>query len=298
MQLVEDDKYGWSRKPSSCEKGHAPKERSVNFEVVYKSIILPAIHLINERNPGIRIDCTRGEDLSDGGNIVSQFLQRICQAEITITDVTGFNSNVIFEYGIRLSVRDSLNILLCHEGVKLPLDFADQRFKAYHMGLGGNGATDYIVETIQNAMPLLLAEKPVESVENLFRRTVENETGRTLERRLMAAFESAPDLLVRLFNELNRICTEANAPGDKRICRLDPKLRDETWNLLENIGKVTENSSHLSRAIQLYELLTKLEGFREKRRDVFYNLNKLCSANPDFKEKAQFFLEKGMELED
>ena len=299
MQLVEDDKYGWSAKPSSCEKGHAPKEISVDFDEVYKSIILPAINLINGTNPGIKIDCTRGEDLLDGGNIVSQFLQKICQAEITISDVTGFNSNVIFEYGIRLSVRDSLNILLCHEGVKLPLDFAEQRFKTYHMRLGGgNDAKDYIVETILHALPLLLAEKSVESVENLFRRTVENATGRTQERRLMEVFEPAPDLLVRLLNALNTICSEANAPGDKKVFRLDPKLRDETWKLLEEIGKTMENSSNLSRAIELYELLTKLEGFREKRRDVFYNLNKLCSANPDFKEKAQFFLERGIEIED
>ena len=140
----------------------------MDFNEVYRSIILPAIDLINGRNPDIKIDCTRGEDLLDGGNIVSQFLQKICQAEITITDVTGFNSNVIFEYGIRLSVRDSLNILLCHEGVKLPLDFAEQRFKTYHMRLGGgNDAKDYIVETILHALPLLLAEKPLATIDRI-----------------------------------------------------------------------------------------------------------------------------------
>ena len=55
----------------------------------------------------------------------------VCSAEITITDVTGLNPNVLLEYGVRLSVRDSLNLLLCHRGVVLPIDIADQRYIEY-----------------------------------------------------------------------------------------------------------------------------------------------------------------------
>lgn len=128
MQLVADEKHGLCRVPSGCE-GHAAKVVMVNFEDVYKYIILEAIGKVNAAiaSRDLNIQCDRGEDLPQHGNIVSQFLQHICRAEITITDVTGLNPNVLLEYGIRLSVRDSLNLLLCHRGVLLPIDIADQR---------------------------------------------------------------------------------------------------------------------------------------------------------------------------
>src|SRR5450759_1554986 len=124
IRLVEDEKYGLSAAPSSCEQVHTSNSIPLDFQKVYKYIITPAITQINVAHTDLRIECTRGEDLPQGGNIVSQFLQQICRADITITDVTGFNPNVLLEYGIRLSVRDSLNILICHDGARLPLDIA------------------------------------------------------------------------------------------------------------------------------------------------------------------------------
>ena len=300
MRLVEDEKYGWSTAPSSCQNNHAPKETQVNFQEVYDDIICQAIKEVNGSNPDIRIVCTRGEDLLQGGNIVTQFLQRICQADITITDVTGFNPNVLFEYGIRLSVRDSLNILLCREGVKLPIDIANQLFIPYRTDnmTAGNKAKAAIVETIQHALPRLLTEKPVESVDDLFRRTVEHATGRTLERRLMTVLEPAPALLVDLLNELKRLDNEGKASGNSAL-RADPKLRNKTWKLLETIGStMRDDASNLDKAVELYKLLTKLEGFNEKCRDAYYILNEMCAADPARETEAQMYLEKAKELED
>ncbi|MGH8531594.1 MAG: hypothetical protein ACREV1_02420 [Gammaproteobacteria bacterium] len=287
MELVPDDKHGLSRLPSGCD-GRAAKVTSVNFQDVYDFIILEAIDKVNTAiaPQGLRIQITRGEDLAQGGNIVSQFLQQICRAEITITDVTGLNPNVLLEYGIRLSVRDSLNLLLCHRGVMLPIDIADQRFIEYTQEPAGvKQAREEIVRAIQHSLPTLLQETP-ESVENLFRRTVEVATGRHLERRLTQAFAPSAELTADLANEL------------QRLAGATPKLRDRCWNFLEGLAEtLLADSLGRERAIQIYSLLARLDGFREKRRDVFYKLNEICAEDPDRQADAQAYLEQAKALE-
>lgn len=287
MQLVADEKHGLSRLPSGCE-GRAAKVTSVNFQDVYEFIILEAIDKVNTAiaPQGLRIQVTRGEDLAQGGNIVSQFLQQICRAEITITDVTGLNPNVLLEYGIRLSVRDSLNLLLCHRGVMLPIDIADQRFIEYTQEPAGvKQAREEIVRAIQHSLPTLLQETP-ESVENLFRRTVEVATGRHLERRLTQAFAPSAELTADLANEL------------QRLAGATPKLRDRCWNFLEGLAEtLLADPLGRERAIEIYSLLARLDGFREKRRDVFYKLNEICAEDPGREADAQAYLEQAKALE-
>lgn len=287
MELVPDDKHGLSRLPSGCE-GRAAKVTSVNFQDVYEFIILEAIDKVNTAiaSQGLKIQVTRGEDLAQGGNIVSQFLQQICRAEITITDVTGLNPNVLLEYGIRLSVRDSLNLLLCHRGVMLPIDIADQRFIEYTQEPAGiKQAREEIVRAIQHSLPTLLQETP-ESVQNLFRRTVEVATGRHLERRLTQAFAPSAELTADLANEL------------QRLAGATPKLRDRCWNFLEGLAAtLIADALGRERAIEIYSLLARLDGFREKRRDVFYKLNEICAEDPDRQADAQAYLEQAKALE-
>lgn len=287
MELAPDDKHGLARLPSGCE-GRAAKVTSVNFQDVYEFIILEAIDKANTAiaPQGLKIQVTRGEDLAQGGNIVSQFLQHICRAEITITDVTGLNPNVLLEYGIRLSVRDSLNLLLCHRGVMLPIDIADQRCIEYTQEPAGvKQAREEIVRAIEHGLPTLLQENP-QSVENLFRRTVEVATGRHLERRLTQAYALFPELTADLWNEL------------QRLGGATPKLRDRCWNFLEAIAKtLLADPLGRERALEVYSLLTRLEGFREKRRDVFYDLHEICAEDPDRQADAQAYFEQAKALE-
>jgi hypothetical protein len=288
MQLVADERQGLCRVPSGCV-GHAAKVISVNFQDVYEYIIREAIEKVNAATAGqgITIQCTRGEDLAQGGSIVAQFLQHICRAEITITDVTGLNPNVLFEYGIRLSVRDSLNILICHRGVILPIDIYDQRFIEYTQEPSGvKQAREQIVQLIQESLPMLLRDAP-ESVDNLYRRTVELATGRHLERRMAQAFALAPRLTADLANEVQRLGHSA------------PKLRDRTWSFLESLAEMLlSDPLGRERAIEVYRLLTTLDGFRDKRRDAFYKLNEICDADPNRKAEAEDYLKQAKALED
>ncbi|MGH2437976.1 MAG: hypothetical protein ACRDFA_13430 [bacterium] len=294
MRLAVDAKRGLCAVPSSCV-GH-PGEIAVNFQHVYKYIILEAIREVN-RSADIQIQCTRGEDLPQGGNIVSQFLQHICRAEITITDLTGLNPNVLLEYGIRLSVRDSLNLVLCHEGLILPRDIGDQRCIEYSLGADGATKTrEEIVRSIQHSLPTLLQERP-DTVDNLFRRTVELATGRTLERRLAQAFEPAPGLVGELLSELQRLDHKAKLRGDPNL-RADPTLRYRAWKFLDDLGKTLRaDPAGPDRAIETYRLMAALEGFSDKRLDVFLQLHEICAADPNRKAEAQGYLEKVIELD-
>jgi hypothetical protein len=287
MELVTDEKDGLGRVPSGCA-GHSAKAVSVNFQDVYEFIILEAIEKVNAAIAarGLNIQCTRGEDLPLSGNIVSQFLQQICRAEITITDVTGLNPNVLFEYGIRLSVRDSLNLLLCHRGVILPIDIKDQRFIEYTQEPGGvKMARDEIVRTIEHSLATL-SPGTSGSGEDLFRRTVEVATGRHLEKELTKAFSPSAELTADLVNEIHE------------LGRANPKLRDRCWGFLEKLAEtLLVDPSGRERAIEVYRLLTTLKGFREKRRDVFYQLNEICAADPNREEEAQSYLEQAKALE-
>jgi hypothetical protein len=300
MRLVADERRGLCEAPSSCKVDHEPKNTiEVRFQDVYEFIIKDAVEKVNadSRDAGIRIECFRGEDLPEGGNIVSQFLKRICQAEITITDATGLNPNVMLEYGIRLSVRDSLNILLCHKGVELPIDIADQRCIWYSLQPAGvNQARAAIVQAIQHGLEAL-QQKSLEPEANLFRRTVETATGRDVERKLTPTFERTPALVADLIEELHRLDTEGKVRGDPKL-RAEPQLRYRAWTFLAGVGAVWEKDpTGPDRAIELYEMLTRLNGFKEKYKDIFYKLNEICALDPDRSAKAEAYLQKARELE-
>lgn len=288
MQFAEDVKYGLTGVPSGCDCREA-KVISVNFDNVYKFIIRQAIGRANEALALEKLkieDPVRGEDLKEGGNIVTQFLKRICLAEITITDITGLNPNVLLEYGIRLSIRDSLNILICHRGVKPPLDIADQRWIEYTEDIAGaDKAREDIVDAILHSVPALRPQN-AESADNLFRRTVELHTGRLLERRLVEALIPAVTLAADLAKALGRI-------GHK-----DADLRDRTWVLLERVAKtLSDDAGSQESAIEVYRVLTTtLEGFNEKRHDIFMTLNRICSADPNRAAEAEDYLKQANAL--
>ena len=84
----------------------------------------------------------------------------------------------------------------------------------------------------------------------------------------------------------------------QRLGGANPKLRDRGWNFLAVLAETfLTNALGRERAIEIYRLLTTLEGFREKRRDAYYKLNEICAEDPDRQEEAQRYLEQAKALE-
>lgn len=301
MRLAPDGKLGLCVVPSSCEI--QKDEIQVNFQDVYDLIVKDAVEEVNgeiERSAGALIECIRGEDLPDGGSIVSQFLRHVCSAPMTITDLTGLNANVLLEYGIRLSVKDSLNILLSHEGQKLPQDVADQRCITYALAAprAAKKAREDIVKAIRHGLPALLGEESRgEQDPNLVRRTVELASGRTLERRLATVFEPVPDLVGELVDEIEKLDRSLRAsPGEQP--RTHRKLSYEAWQFLDALGQtLREDPSGVRRALELYQRMLGLEGFRARHLDIYYKLHEISAADPSRAAEAAEYLRRAEELD-
>ena len=185
-RLVPDKEDGWSAAASS-QPEHVD-EFKVEFSKVFKGIVQKAVQQVNTSPREAEIECHNSDTLPGGGFVISNFVKAICCADITITDLTGFDPNVLFELGIRLSVRDSLNLLLLHKDVILPFDIKSQGCIYYALDIdSGDTAADEIAKKIQEAMPALLANTP-NTAENMFRRTVDAATGRHLEQKLAEVF--------------------------------------------------------------------------------------------------------------
>jgi len=302
MRLAPDEKLGLCVVPSSCEV--QKDEIKVNFQIVYKNIVEKAIEAANDEikrampSAAVEIECKRGEDSPEGGNIVSQFLRDVCEAEITITDLTGLNPNVLLEYGVRLSVKDSLNIVLCHDGLKLPQDVADQRYIPYALELmAADKARGDIVRAICHGLPALLGEHPRATEEpNLFRRTVELASGRTLERSLARALEPAPVLIGKLVNEIQRLDRLGREGGGQ--ARAEGKLSFEAWTFMDALGKtLREDRSGVERALELYRHMAGLKAFSDRRRDIYYTLHEISAGYPDRSTEAEAYLRQATELD-
>ncbi|MBL7091107.1 hypothetical protein [Acidovorax sp.] len=288
VALVRDDKWGWVELPSGCQVQNS-NDMAVDFDGVYEHIIKAAIDQVNDeyRDKQIYIECTRGQDLPEAGDIVRQLIEQICTADITITDITGHNPNVFLEHGIRLSVKDSLNILIRLEGVALPFNIEQLRCISYTLGLGGpSKAKKEIVSFIRSYLDKLDDDKkPVES-SSFYKGYVEIHSGRQLERKLIGAFENAPKLVADFIQFLLINGTSLH-------------LKQESFKFLEAIEKVLqEDPSGQQRAIRHLGMVSNIKGLStEKLQDIYYRLWLLCDADDTLKEKGQYYLRKVEELE-
>jgi hypothetical protein len=288
VQMVHDDRRGLVELPSGCQ-AQPDVTIAVDFDAVYEEIIKPALEQINDEYAAkhIGVECTRGQDLPETGDIVRQLLRQICTADITITDITAHNPNVFLEYGIRLSVKDSLNILIRHEGVELPFNIEQLRSISYTTDLrGARQAKDEIVSFIRTYLSRLDNRRsPVES-SSFYRGYVEIFSGRQLERELIGVFDQAPQLVADFIQFLF-------------VDGASLHLRQTSFRFLDAVEQVLrEDPSGHRRAIEHLEMVSRIEGLsQEKLQDIYYALWELCDTDDDLKDKSQYYLRKVEELE-
>lgn len=303
VKLLKDKKWGLVEYPTGCQKPVSENQlEQLNFDAVYNQIIRIAINEVNEKNKntGIQINCLRGQDLFEAGDIISQIMRYVCTAHITITDVTANNPNVFLEFGIRLSVCDALNIMICHKNAieSLPFDVKDLRCIDYTMEIeGANKAKNQIAGFLQTYIKNQLTDDSSYSDEtyntsvsepySYFKRQVELHSGRLQERRLVNVLEGTPKLLAD--------CASFILAKKKR-----PGLKQELFRIFDELEDILENDPQSQmRAIEHLELVSKIAGLsKEKLQDIYFKLFELCDANPKSKNKAEKYLKLYEELED
>jgi hypothetical protein len=283
-QLVPDNRRGLVEKPSSYA-GPNGEATTVDFNVVYEEIIRAALQLLEIQCQGVKIECLRGVDIKQAGDILNQLLPHICTADITITDVTTHNPNVFLEYGIRLAVKDQLNIIIAHEGVKLPFNIETQRCIRYSLDLSkANKANQEIANYVKSYIEPQDDHIEVEHI-NLIKRNVDVYSGRKREQDMIKAFNPAPHLVADLAGFL---LTNGN----------DPELKQRTFKFLREVGeKLEKDDRGQERAITHYKMMSAIKGLKvDMLEEVYVKLAQLFDLNPETKECAALYRDNARKL--
>ena len=283
VTLVADDRWGLAELPSDV-KGKPADAIQLNFDVVYKNIISKGVAAVEVERGGapITIECKRATELNLAGDIIPQVIKGTCRAEIVIADLTCGNPNVFLELGIRLVANNRLNILLCHEHVKLPFDVQHERVIPYRTDdlAAADKASKIITETITNFLePDAVA--PLAVVEDRFKRYFDTYTGRKHDRELVDAYADAPRLVSDLASFL---FTE----------KLQPTLKPRLFEFINGVQKVLENDPEgNTRAVEFLETVCGIDGLsEEKLSELFYSLWKICDADDSLKDRAKYWMKK------
>ena len=75
---------------------NADRDKYDLFVEIYEDIIVPSV-----KRSGKNLDCVRGDEIRETGNIVRDIISYLYDAELVIADLTGKNPNVFYELGVR-----------------------------------------------------------------------------------------------------------------------------------------------------------------------------------------------------
>ena len=171
----------------------------VDFDRVFREIIIPAAAAAG-------YEAVRGDNLALFGDAMAPVYESITNEELVIADITGPNPNVMYELGVRHTVRRSTTILIrCMEvaqGERPPFDINSLFVIGYHLD-GSN--LDWFVNKIKLAAED--ASKQADSqVYDVVRRAQDKEKA-TIKGEPPARFQILPGREVWLY------------PGDILTCR-------------------------------------------------------------------------------
>jgi tetratricopeptide (TPR) repeat protein len=103
--------------------GESEKNVSINFDAVWKDILLPAIpHDFMAK---------RADELDQSGIIDKLYIEWLLESEVVIADLTFHNANVYYELGIRQALSRCGTIPIAQEGTVLPFNVGSQNVLKY-----------------------------------------------------------------------------------------------------------------------------------------------------------------------
>ncbi|MEP1698308.1 MAG: metallophosphoesterase [Paracoccaceae bacterium] len=97
---------------------------TLDFDLVYQKLISPACSQANR-------SFSRIDEIQGSSSISTDIIQQLFSAEIVIADVTGANSNVFYELGVRQSLTERPSILISSDKTYVPFDIQDQQILFY-----------------------------------------------------------------------------------------------------------------------------------------------------------------------
>src|SRR5688572_14057731 len=102
--------------------------RDINLDKTYANIIEPVFKELD-------FLCFRASDITHSGMIDLPMYENILKADFVIADLTTLNPNVLYELGIRHSVRKNTTLIISEKELKYPFDLSHIIIDQYeHLG--------------------------------------------------------------------------------------------------------------------------------------------------------------------
>lgn len=134
-------------------KQDAVSGRAVDHDRIYRELIVPAVQKAG-------LVCQRADDFA-GSLIHKDIAKAVITADVMLADVSNGNANVMYELGIRHSLRRGATVLLT--STSLPFNIAQTYALRYHVALDG-GPEPGRLEAILAQLADVLREKAERSV--------------------------------------------------------------------------------------------------------------------------------------
>lgn len=245
------------------------------YTQAYTDIIQPAVIECG-------IECVRADEDSQG-NIHNQMMDRIFNADILITDITGLNPNVFYELGVAHTISKK-TIVVCNGDKmdKVPFDIAPYRILTYKLDDSKTEYTEQLQEEIKsivnenakgipNPVQDYLAEQtPLNSKTSLFINELSSDIEKSifeLSTKKIVFFgltgSSFSDIIVSLVEK-----NDNKSFVEVQLALLNPKAT-ESWEFIYKMrfGKeykkdlltkyLTRDTINQEHAIENFEMLTK-----------------------------------------
>lgn len=155
------------------------------YAKAYKEIIQPAILECN-------IECIRADEDAQG-NIHKQMMQKIFDADVIVTDITGLNPNVFYELGVAHTISKK-TVVICNgdKMEKVPFDIAPYRILTYKLDDNNTGyieklkieinqiLTNSLIGIPNPVQDFVITQSPVNCKKSLFLKELSADTEQLL----------------------------------------------------------------------------------------------------------------------
>lgn len=109
----------------ACPIGDTGSDTRKRSDSIQRHLIAPALKEFKDGKK-IQFNLTRADKDTDSPRITTNILKQLNTADIVVADLTGLNSNVLYEIGIRHALKKPC-ILIAQHGTILPFDLYEHR---------------------------------------------------------------------------------------------------------------------------------------------------------------------------
>lgn len=142
------------------EKTDYQTGRVLNLDKSYKNIIKPAVEEAG-------LECVRADEIRHSGVIDVPMYQQLLSADVVVADLSTYNSNAIYELGVRHALRPYTTITIAEQELRYPFDLNHIVIRPYeHLGkdIGFDEVTrmrTVLTEAIRSILEKPEADSPI-----------------------------------------------------------------------------------------------------------------------------------------